>query len=599
MRITKRALCLLIFLLNISICFSQKQNADTFFAKYKNVKDYKDSIDAYLDIATSFYYTNQDKVIEYADRAYEISLEHKYIKGIALSYNKKGVAYTQKFSFEKALYNLNKALDILKKISDVSEISTVYNNIGLLYYFKTDIIKAVEYFFKAKDEAEKSNNYRIITTACINIAQIYINYNKFDEAFNYLNTANETIKKHNIELNLGFYYVTLGDYYRLKNIPDKALESYNKCLALYDNKAKDDFYYGSTAGIGQLFEKGGNLKEALRYYQNTLDSTIKDKLKFGVMTSLEKLSNYYLNFKDYNSAINFGNKYLEKAKEINDNKEISQAALVLNKAYKATGNNSEAFKYLELYFEKSDDFNKDKVKKLNALVFDKEIKRRENELLIEKQKKEIEAKETRLKIIILLLFCLTVIVIVAIAYYKQRLKAENSKIQQINLQLSQERLKNELEFEKRETEKREAEINHIMQEMSTSALHIVNKNEILSDIKRKLEQSLEQGGNTSKTNKELIKEIEYNIDMDKDWDNFKMHFEKVHADFFKKLTLNYVQLTSVDLKLCSYLRLNLSTKEIARILSISAESVLKRKQRLRIKLDLKPTDDLLGFLYGL
>ncbi|MDD5571925.1 MAG: tetratricopeptide repeat protein [Bacteroidales bacterium] len=586
-------------LISTSVCFSQKSDTDTFFVKLKKAKDYKDSINIYLDIATSYYYTSQDKVIEYAEKVHELSFKHNYIKGIALSYNKKGVAYAQNLSFEKAFYNLNMALDIMQKISDDYETATIYNNIGSAYYLQTDITKAVEYFFKSKEYSEKSNNYRMLTTTCINIARIYINYNKFDEAYNYLNIANETITKHNIKFNLGFYYHYLGDYYRLKNMFDEALGSYNKCVDIYKNKAKDDLYYQASVSIGQILEKRGKLIEALKCYQNSLDSTIKYKLKFGIATSLEKLSNYYLNIKDYNNAINFGNRYFEKANEIRDNKEISRAALILNKAYENTGNKSEAYKYLKIFVEKSDDFSNDKVKKLNALVFDKEIKRRENELLIEKQKKEIEAKENRLKVIILLLFFLTIIIIAAIAYYRQRLKMERSKIQQINLQLSQERLKNELEFEKRETEKRETEINHIMQELSTSTLHIVNKNEILNDIKRKLEQSLEPKGNISKTIRELIKEIEFSTDMDKDWDNFKMHFEKVHVDFFKKLTSKCTQLTSVDLKLCSYLRLNLSTKEIARILSISAESVLTRKYRLKVKLGLKPSEDLLGFLCNL
>jgi DNA-binding CsgD family transcriptional regulator len=84
--------------------------------------------------------------------------------------------------------------------------------------------------------------------------------------------------------------------------------------------------------------------------------------------------------------------------------------------------------------------------------------------------------------------------------------------------------------------------------------------------------------------------------MKKNWEQFAVHFDKVHSDFLVTLKSQYPNLTPSELKLCAYLRLNLSSKEIAQIMNISVKSVELARYRLRKKLQIQPEVNILNFL---
>lgn len=80
---------------------------------------------------------------------------------------------------------------------------------------------------------------------------------------------------------------------------------------------------------------------------------------------------------------------------------------------------------------------------------------------------------------------------------------------------------------------------------------------------------------------------------------FKEAFNNTDRDFLKKLKEEHPELTPNDLKLCVYLRLNLSSKEIAPMLSISSRSVEVKRYRLRKKMKLKHDKNLTDYILGL
>ena len=83
---------------------------------------------------------------------------------------------------------------------------------------------------------------------------------------------------------------------------------------------------------------------------------------------------------------------------------------------------------------------------------------------------------------------------------------------------------------------------------------------------------------------------------DKDWEVFKSYFSEVHNNFDNKLKTIYKDITEKEIRLASFLRMNLSTKEIASMLNVLPDSVLKSKYRLKKKLNLDKAIDLNQFL---
>ena len=87
--------------------------------------------------------------------------------------------------------------------------------------------------------------------------------------------------------------------------------------------------------------------------------------------------------------------------------------------------------------------------------------------------------------------------------------------------------------------------------------------------------------------------------MDKDWEQFAVHFDKVHSDFLRILKSAYPSLSAHEMKLCAYLRMNLSSKEIAQLENISTRGVEISRYRLRKKLKIATETNLFDFLMEL
>ena len=94
----------------------------------------------------------------------------------------------------------------------------------------------------------------------------------------------------------------------------------------------------------------------------------------------------------------------------------------------------------------------------------------------------------------------------------------------------------------------------------------------------------------------LITRIGKEIDSEKQWKVFNMHIEQVYEDLFKKLIENYPDLTPRELNLCAYLRMNISSKEIATLMNISARGVEISRYRIRKKLHLDREANLTEFM---
>ena len=187
---------------------------------------------------------------------------------------------------------------------------------------------------------------------------------------------------------------------------------------------------------------------------------------------------------------------------------------------------------------------------------------------------------------------------------KQKTKFEE---EQIRLEAEKKRLLyiHELEINKTEgalaamrNEKLEAEINFKNAELATSAMHLVKKGELLSKSKTNLASVMKDMDNPTAVSelKKMIKSLTEDDKMDQEWETFSKHFDTVHSDFLIALKNVHPTITGNEMKLCAYLRMNLSTKEIAQLLNISPRGVEIGRYRLRKKLQLPTEMSLFDYL---
>lgn len=182
--------------------------------------------------------------------------------------------------------------------------------------------------------------------------------------------------------------------------------------------------------------------------------------------------------------------------------------------------------------------------------------------------------------------------------HQQREHLEEQKRLQYLHQLELE--KSEKEIIKLKNEKLEAEIQHKNTDLATSAMHLVQKAELLSKLKTDLVK-ITRHAEDDKINddlKKMIKVVGDENKVDKDWGQFSKHFDSVHSNFLIALKEKYPHLTANELKMSAYLRMNLSSKEIAQLMNISLRGVEVGRYRLRKKLQLPTEVNMFNFFLG-
>ncbi|MFT5242768.1 MAG: AraC family chitin signaling transcriptional activator [Psychroserpens sp.] len=173
-------------------------------------------------------------------------------------------------------------------------------------------------------------------------------------------------------------------------------------------------------------------------------------------------------------------------------------------------------------------------------------------------------------------------------YYQQK---EDKLIEENNRLLEIKELENEHEIMRLINEQLSLDVDIKSRELAVSAMSLNNKNELLAFIKDDLKKT-----DDNKNLKSVISTITKNITGNDSWSVFKEAFENTDKEFLKKIKGAHPSLTPSDLRLCAYLRLNLSSKEIAPLLNISVRSVEIKRYRLRKKMDLSHEHGLVEYI---
>ena len=192
------------------------------------------------------------------------------------------------------------------------------------------------------------------------------------------------------------------------------------------------------------------------------------------------------------------------------------------------------------------------------------------------------------------------------------------RIYEAKLNRDQKIIKNKLHLEKEEflkreaettekqiikiqTEKLQAELASKNRELANSAMSLVYKNELLQKISEEMLKLKDENGKKLSDDqlRKIQKVIDDGMNDERDWNLFESSFNEAHESFFKKLKANHPDLVPNDLKLCAYLHMNMSSKELASLLNISLRGVEIRRYRLRKKLEVPHDKNLVEFLMEL
>lgn len=191
-------------------------------------------------------------------------------------------------------------------------------------------------------------------------------------------------------------------------------------------------------------------------------------------------------------------------------------------------------------------------------------------------------------------------------WYRKKLIKHEKQVKKAYLIRQQELLKQEairaqqhlIEVKNKQLEQ---ELNNKNKELTNATMNIVQKNELLNALNHELQQLRDEHGNRLKADQlqKVTKILKNAYEDNMDWHLFEQSFNETHENFFKKLKQQFPELMPNDLKLCAYLRLNMSSKEIASLLNITTRGVEIRRYRLRKKLNIATEQNLSDFLINI
>ncbi len=193
--------------------------------------------------------------------------------------------------------------------------------------------------------------------------------------------------------------------------------------------------------------------------------------------------------------------------------------------------------------------------------------------------------------IIYTLFFALVVLIVHKQYKRYYKRQEELLLKENKRKLKKKKQKSERKIVEIKNEKLKDEIKSKNRELASSTMSIIKKNEFLNVIKSQLMEA-----KTPQQIKGVIRTIDRNINNADDWKTFEEAFNNADKDFLKRIKELHPELTPNDLRLCAYLRLNLSSKEIAPLLNISVRSVEVKRYRLRKKMGLEHEKGLVSYI---
>ena len=478
--------------------------------------------------------------------------------------------YSNRNSYAEAFKYYQIALELAADLKDRKKQAHISNSLGMLYKTQGVYRKAIDYFANAiahamasKDSVELALSYNLI-------GGVYFDQNDGSHALDYFKKAFEIRKLIGNKALVAASNNNIGECYRIMGRHTEALNYYQTALNLA-NEIKN----GAIAAVilnnfAVNYQQQGLTDKALSLFQQSLSLCLVTGNKEQLTTVFNSLGKYYLDIKKYDSATINYKRAFSIASELKSFMELRNSAKGLSELYAHNENYKEAYKYDLLYNRLNDSLHQaDLSSRVVQMELQSDFDLRQQRMSIQQQRKEFYLYFSGA-------FLLFMLIIGALLYSRLRSRNREGKLIQQNLELEQFNLKEELEYRNKE--------------ITTNVMYLVQKNELINSIIERLQKvKLSLKGENQQVLQEIIRELQTGSDEDL-WDEFEVRFTQVHSNFYQKLNEQYPDLTANERRLCAFLRLNMTTKDIASLTKQSANSIEVARTRLRKKINLSNSD---------
>ena len=485
-----------------------------------------------------------------------------------------------------------------------TESARAKRTIGRVFFTQGAYDQSLAYLFESLNEFRHSDDqYELAKThSALGLAYQYSKSSK--EALGHFKQAMSLFAQWNNPSGLAETYGHVGHYFEKKGNYDSAFYYQNQALEIYASVS--DFRGKALVfgNLGSIYEDLGDFEQAHAYFWQAAKYDSLNHNMSSLVVSLNNIGDIYRKIGVYDSALYYTDQALVLAKSLDLSYQVRSAYRDLAKTYREQGELVLAYEYF------------DSVHALNQTLFSSQIagqianfqtlyNTREKEQAIALLQSQRQVERQSRNMIMTGAIALTIFAAVFIwlerrrrlnqrQFFSTQKALDDEKLK--NVELQQHALETELENKRLKEEQFYSELESRSQDLTAKTLHIIQKNRLLRDIRTQIDHLEKEKKVKNNALAKLSGAIDKGFQFDREWEEFQRRFDEVHQDFLDRIRTHYPKLTATDTRLCSLIRLKLSSRDISTIMGVTPDSLRISRYRLRKKLDPPTNQKLKDFI---
>lgn len=510
--------------------------------------------------------------------------------------------FQRRNSTEQAINTFNSVLELSIQSSDSIYSARALDGLGESYAAQQDFAKSLEFHYEALNYLSPDKHFMMHASVNNNIGVLYGRFNLYDDALDYYLEAERYVNLSDDRYKYNLYNLLLMNISILEGRRGNHAESMRyaleaeKAIQQVEGLSNDIKNFRAAVTINEkarAFMELGRVDSAFYYIRRSYPIANKSNSAF-----VKGKANYYLGkilmeMGNFSDALKYARDADLVAYSIDDLATRKEIYLLISSLYEEGNDSKRALSY----YKKANNVTEEISDVKNTWMLYKmrrEIRTKEEEQQLvlweqeEEQRLALLEKDRKFGNTLRLLYTVLAGVIVLFGFfYIKNLRARYRKEKE-----QYEKLQELTELELQKT-KEVLEINK--KELTSAALQIIENGETVQQFRKEIETFKQSIDSAHHKKLETLASSITNSSR-KNWEEFRSRFEQVNTDFFKNLKEQHPELSSNELKICSFLKLNFNSKDIASLMGISPESVKVSRYRLRKKLGLDRSENLTNYV---
>lgn len=516
-------------------------------------------IDSLLYQSESSIFKDYGTSVKYAQKALQLSKLSDYEEGTITANRNLALANNQKGFHHLAFKQIDTAISLASNIKNEELLALSKQTKGYIYFTISKFDSAYLWYMSSLPFFENSEDKHELSNLYSKIGRVYYNKSEFDHAYIYYQKALTITKEFGDEKAIARELNNIGSVYEFQNKKTEALIYFHEALKLNLKSNRKEWIAINYHNIAKIFSDDKEYDSANIYFVKALKIDQELGNNSYIAEDLFSWGIHYQKFKEHHLAIKYFKEAEILCKETNNLSTLRRIYDALSSSQSIINNYKEALMNYKAYHSLTDSlFNS----KSSRRIIEMEMQHKYD---LEKSTQSIKQQRS------LIILLSTIGGLLFLAFIMTSLYAR-SKVKEKNSILKGEKLQDKL-YE-----------NEAL--LTTNVMRLSEKNKTLDLILQDLKSfSL----NLRKRDQEHLDKITLNIRQNMNeniWNEFDIRFKNVYGDFYDKLSKIHPDLSPNETRLCAFLKLNMSTKEIARITHQSPKGINVARSRLRKKLNL-------------